>query len=452
MNINSRNIYIIYLFLYFSLLVGFYFNEDFALGYKTDYYRYKDFVPLFEKDFVNSLLNFDKLFPGFSSPIFIIFFSFLEKISFNDIIARLITLHLSLLIPFFFYLCLKIKYEFRINDIKILLPAIIFFSPYFRSASIWLGHENISLIFLSISLYFFLKYEKTEKKKLSFIILNTFFLALAAYIRPNYSLFGIYFFIRYYFDLNFSYKLLFYIFINILLSFPAIYYIFILDINFVSQFLLREESDVLLDFTLPAFINQFSITLTILFFYSIPFMLPNIKQNFQMSNFKTKNLILSIIFLFLLIFYFDYDLIYGGGIFYKLSIFIFKNNYLFYFFSLVSFNALILIFSDFIKSKEGIFDLILLLILILLEMDGVFYHETYDPLIYFIFFLLVKNKFYINFTKKLTNKKFILLSFFCISFYALSIVKMIYNPIEIPQYKSSETNLFYNVHITKSTN
>ena len=46
MNINSRNIYIVYVFLYFSLLVGFYFNEDFALGYKTDYLRYKDFVPL----------------------------------------------------------------------------------------------------------------------------------------------------------------------------------------------------------------------------------------------------------------------------------------------------------------------------------------------------------------------------------------------------------------------
>ena len=37
MNINSRNINIIYLFLYFSLLVGFYFNEDFAFGYKADY-------------------------------------------------------------------------------------------------------------------------------------------------------------------------------------------------------------------------------------------------------------------------------------------------------------------------------------------------------------------------------------------------------------------------------
>ena len=330
MNINFRNISIIYLFLYISLLVGFYFNEDFVLGYKNDYLNYRNL--LFEKDFLHSFLNFK--FIGLPVPIYLLLLSFLEKMPFNEIFTRLIALHFSLLIPFFLYLCLKVKYEFKANDIKILLPTIIFFSPYFRSASIWLGNENISLIFFSISLYFFLKYEKTEKKKLSFIILNTLFLALAAYIRPNYSLFSIYFFIRYYFDLNISYKLLFYIFINILLSFPAIYYIFVLDVDFVSQFLFRGEHNVLLDFTLSAFVTQFSIILTILFFYSIPFMLLNIRQNFQMSNFKIENYVFSIIFLFLLIFYFDYIFPYGGGIFYKLSNLIFENNYLFYIFSL----------------------------------------------------------------------------------------------------------------------
>jgi len=387
---------------------------------------------LFEKDFLHSFLNIE--FDGLPSPIYLILLSFLKKISFNEIFTRLIVLHFSLLIPFFLYLCLKVKYKFDTNDIKILLPTIIFFSPYFRSASIWLRNENISLIFLSISLYFFLKYEKTEKKKLSFIILNTLFLALAAYIRPNYSLFGIYFFVRYYFDLNISYKLLFYIFLNILLSFPAIYYIFVLDINFLSGFLFRGEHNVLLDFNLPGFVNQFSFFLTILFFYSIPFMLLNIRQNFQMSNFKVENYVFSIIFLFLLIFYFDYNFPYGGGIFFRLSNLIFENNYLFYIFSLISLNAFILIFYGSIKSKDTIFDLALLLTLFLLEIDGVFYHETYDPLLYFIFFLLIKNKLYLNFTKKLTDKKFILLILFCTSFYALTILKMIYNPIKMPAY------------------
>ena len=60
MNINSKNIYVIYLFLYFSLLVGFYFNEDFGVGYLSDYTQHKLFVALFDKDFVKTLSNFDK--------------------------------------------------------------------------------------------------------------------------------------------------------------------------------------------------------------------------------------------------------------------------------------------------------------------------------------------------------------------------------------------------------
>ena len=111
MNINSRNIYIAYLFLYFSLFLGFYFNEDFGLGYITDYSVLKLYVSLFEKNFVKTLLNFDTL--GTShSPIYYIFVLFLEKISFNETFSRLINLHVSLLIPYFFYLCLKIKYKF----------------------------------------------------------------------------------------------------------------------------------------------------------------------------------------------------------------------------------------------------------------------------------------------------------------------------------------------------
>ena len=414
MNINSRNICIIYLFLYLSLLLGFYFNEDFSGGYLQDYRVHKNVASYFGVNFIETFLNYEK-FELPHSPIFITIFLILEKISFNESFAKLINLHFSLLIPYFFYLCLKIKYKFKITDIKIFIPTIIFFSPYFRSSSIWITEENISLIFLSICFYFFLKFEDSKKKKLSDIFLNILFLALAAYIRPIYSLFSIYFFVRYYFDLNFSYKLLFYIFINILLSFPAIYYAFVLDINYWISYSLF----------VSGFITSFSIIIVIFFFYSIPFLLPNIKQNFQMSNFKFENLVFSIIFLFLLIFYFDYNIPYGGGIFFKLSILIFGNNYLFYIFSLISLNVFILIFFDSIKDKDTIFDLVLLLTLFLLDIDGVFYHETYDPLLYFIYFLLVKNRIYVNFTKKFTNKKFILLILFSASFYVLSTLKTI---------------------------
>jgi hypothetical protein len=72
MNINSRNISIIYLLLYISLLLDFYFNEDFALGYKIDYLIYRIF--LFEKDLLHSFLNFK--FTGIPSPIYLVYFHF----------------------------------------------------------------------------------------------------------------------------------------------------------------------------------------------------------------------------------------------------------------------------------------------------------------------------------------------------------------------------------------
>ena len=376
MNINSKNIFIIYLLLYFSLLLGLYFNENFSGGYIQDYNVHKHIASYFSENFFETFLNYEELrLPH--SPIFMSLFFILQKISFSETFAKLINLHFSLLIPFFFYLCLKIKYKFKISDIKILLPSIIFFSPYFRSGSIWIADENISLVFLSICFYFFLKFEDSK-------------------------------------NLNFSPKLLFCIFINILFSFPAIYYILALNVNqWFIPWLFRSN-----------FINFFSIIITILFFYSIPFLLINIKQNFPIRKFKVKNLVLSIIFLFLLIFYLDYHW-YGGGIFFKLSNLIFGNNYLFYVFSLISLNVFILIFFDSNKNKNKIFDLVLLLTLFLLEVDGVFYHETYDPLLYFIFFLLIKNKIYLNFVNKLTNKKFILLALFSSSFYVLSILKTI---------------------------
>jgi hypothetical protein len=418
MNINSKNISIIYLLLYLSLLVGFYFNEDFAGGYITDYLFHKNSIlSFFNENFSNSFLNYEK-FETNHSPIYIVFFLFLEKISFDETFARLINLHLSLAIPYFFYLCLKLKYKFQKENLKSLLPCIIFFSPYFRSSSFWLGSENLSLIFLLVGFYFFLKYESSKEKNLPYILLNALFVACAAYFRPIYALFSIYFFLRFYLDLKLSTKLLYYILTNILLSLPALYYVFILDVNFFIQHINHEIE-------LPRFVNQFFITISIIFFYSIPFLLPNIKNYFKLSFFKTENIILSIVCLYLLILYFNYSFGAGGGVFYKISLFIFGNNYLFYFFSLISVSVLFVTLFVNEKNKNKITDLVIFLTLIFLEPDRYYYHETYDPLLYFIFFLLIKNKIYLNFTEELTNKKFVLLNFFCISFYALSILKTI---------------------------
>ena len=139
--------------------------------------------------------------------------------------------------PYLFFLCLQIKYGDAKKNLLCLLPAIIFISPYFRSSSIWVGSENLSIIFFLASVYFFLRHEK-EKQNLSFILLNVFFLAITAYIRPIYSLFSIYFFLKIYCNIKFSrnFSLSTSIF-NILLSLPAFYYVFILEVNFFGEML-----------------------------------------------------------------------------------------------------------------------------------------------------------------------------------------------------------------------
>ena len=254
--------------------------------------------------------------------------------------------------------------------------------------------------------------------------MNVLFLACAAYFRPVYAVFSIYFFLRFYLDLKLSNKLLYYILTNVFLNLPALYYVFILDINFFSMHI-----DQAIE--LSRFVNQYSICFSIILFYSIPFLLTNINNNLKLSILRIENIVLSIIFTYLLLFHFNYNAPYGGGIFYKSSLLIFNNNYLFYFFSLIAFNVLLAVLFLDNDIKDRISNLILLLVLISLESDRVIYHETYDPLLYFIFFLLIKSRIYLNFTWKLTNKKFILLIFFSISFLALSIVNSILNQAEM---------------------
>ena len=83
----------------------------------------------------------------------------------------------------------------------------------------------------------------------------------------------------------------------------------------------------------------------------------------------------------------------------------------------------ILFFS---RTNRNIFDLILILILFMLEMDGVVYHETYDPLIYILIILLFKNKIFEKFINKFNLNSFLILFFFLIVFYFSAVVKTIW--------------------------
>jgi len=393
------------------MLLGYYFNEDFAYGTIYDYTIHKKNAQILNNDIVGTFLNYDDLrMPH--SPIYLTYFLFINNI-FGESFAKLINLHLILLIPLFFYLSINLKFSFKANNLIKFLPIIFFLSPYYRAGAIWIDDNVLSILFLTIAIYFFLKSKVDKNDNLKFILLNTFFLALAAYIRPIYSIFGIYFFFSYYLQLNLSKKFFYYVVLNIILSFPAIYYVFILEINYwFKPYLFRVN-----------IITIFSLTISVIFFYSFPFILSNIEK-IKSSFFDKITFLFSIFFLFLLFFYFDYGSpTHSGGIFYKFSNLFFNNNYFFYLCSFASFYFIFFVFKKFFQKKEFVSDFILFIILIFMGLHGRIYHEMYDPLFYVIVFLLINNNFYKTFVQNLSIKKISILFLFGAAFYLISVLK-----------------------------
>ena len=417
MNIYKNNISLIYFLLYLSMLAGYYLNEDFAGGTIVDYLVHIRAANLMEQDIMGTFLKYDDLrgegiggaIPH--SPIYILYFMFMQNF-FGDTMSRLINMHLILLIPYFSYLSLKLKFSLNKNDLRNLLPIIFFISPYFRSGAFWIDDNVIGLTFLTISFYFYLRIENYKNKSLNLIFLHVLFLALAAYFRPIYSIFGIYFFLSFYSQLHFKSKFFYYIFFNIILCAPAFYFVFILGQNeWFQPWFFRTNNTTI-----------FSLALSVIFFYSIPFIFCNLNK-IRSIIINKKIIFLSILYLIFLLLNFSFKMPYSGGIFYKTSNLIFSNNYFFYFISFLSFYFFLLIFKNFTVKKYLFLDLTLLILLILMEMDGMIYHEAYDPLFYILSFILIKNKFYYETIKNISFKKLNYFYLFNLSFFIASIAK-----------------------------
>ena len=332
MKFNNNLFIIYYLILYLTLLIGFFFGEDFARGFKYDYQIHQNLIEdLFNVSISYGLLNYDQNYVP-HSPLFIIYIVIFKKIFVLEGVFRFINLHICLLIPIFSGLCLKYKFNLKKNDPIFLLPSIFFFSPYFRAGAIWTDDNILALIFFSISLFYFIKYEK-NKSKTKYIILNTFFLAASCYLRPIYCIFSIYFFIVYFIDFKLKKKFIFYILTNFFLAFPAFYYIFILGVDkWIFTYLFREN-----------IITPISLGSTLIFFYLFPFFIKDIlKKKNEFFNFK--NLFVCGVIFILLLFSFSYEREYSGGIFYRLSNIIFNNNFIFF---VISSLSLLILFNIF---------------------------------------------------------------------------------------------------------
>ena len=149
-----------------------------------------------------------------------------------------------------------------------------FFISNFLSLAIWPDSRILGLTFFSLSIINYLKFK--QKLNFSFALLNIFTCAISSYISPNFSLFSLFFLYNYLKIFNvLSKKMLIIYSLNLVLALPAIYYIFILDINFLNKTAATNFNEGETIFFNNIF-NDILITFTIILFYFLPFLIEKI--------------------------------------------------------------------------------------------------------------------------------------------------------------------------------
>ena len=130
---NENSYLLIFLALYLTVLIGFYFNEDNLGGASHDAIHHFKIAKKFNEDFYFTLYNFGNGYYDLgtrNSPVFWIVVSFLEKFLSYDII-RILNSSILFLIAIIFYKCLKLNYR-ELDVLRIIfLSSFIFLSPSF---------------------------------------------------------------------------------------------------------------------------------------------------------------------------------------------------------------------------------------------------------------------------------------------------------------------------------
>ncbi len=400
-----------FILLVLSIFLGFYLDENITQGPKHDFTHALKQVFQFENNFSYTFFNYDKIENSTRiSPIFISFIYLLKQILPSLDIFRFLFILLMLFNQIFFYKCLKLLFN-KNHDVNkknlFLVSCIIYLSPSFRANIIWPESAMLGLLFFIISVYFFLKFKRHNNIK--FAILNIFFIAISSYVRPSFCLFSIFFLFEF---LRISKKedliknIIIFVGLNLLLAFPAFYYVFILDIFFINVGGLSFN-----------FFNKILIISSLIFFHTLPILYYK-KFNLEFKKKDIYLIILSLIISYISIKNFNYDLKFsGGGIFLHASNFLMGNNLLFFIFS-----PLFIFFIIKIGIFKNFDNVLIVILLFFIAPQYHIFHKYYDPLVIILCFLILDFKIGKNF---FNNKKYI---YSCYAFY------LVYYSINLSNY------------------
>ena len=396
----SKKWLVFYIILYASLIVSLIVGENSTGGAIIDYKNQKEISKDFSINFYDTLFNFDK-YSTRHSPVLIIFLSIFEKLNLHDLLIRFLHLNLTLILPLYFFKSLNLIIKDK--NIIFFLVSLILISPTFRSLAVWPDSRVLGLTFFLISIYEFIKFK--QDKEFTNCVKNIIFLAIAAYISPNFSLFSIFYFLEFFIYYKKSLKHLFIIILaNLMLAFPAFVYLLSLDSNFLLK-TAATNLDQRDNTIFKNFYNNILLIVSIIFFYLIPFyFFKIIKIN---KKYFIKNSILALILTFFCVLFFDYKYSYtGGGIFFKFSYYLFENNLFFYLISCIG------IFFLFNLINFNYKNFVLFLVLLLGNPQITVYHKYYDPLIIILLFTIFNIKIDNKPLENYKNQIYIFLYFF----------------------------------------
>ena len=116
--------------------------------------------------------------------------------------------------------------------------------------------------------------------------------------------------------------------------------------------------------------------------------------------------------------FFDYDPSYGGGFFLKLSNFLFQNNFIFYFSSLLGFVSLSYI------SKESVNNFILIVLIFLSFSVLIIMQKWFEPTFLFLFFLIFNSRLPTLFLEN--NKNLILMYLYFLLYLTSAVINDFY--------------------------
>ena len=394
----------------FSLLLGLALGENSSGGAKIDFEYLFPYVESFSLDLKSGLVFFmSDLASIIHSPVFYILISLINNSINNILVIKILYIFLCSFLPIIFFFILKDKFKINKN-ILFIFSLVIFLSPYFRSSAIWLLGDNLSLIFLGLSILYFNKVDELNYKNFKNCFLCMFFLILCCYIRYNYCLFSLYFLFSFYQKLQRKYFFLL-IAISFILSLPAIFYFYHIILNF-------NFGDTVTNYSRFNIYNNYLIVLSILLFYLLPFCILQKKTFFEYLGNNKKQILIFFILYFTLYFVghlFFKDLIVfsprGGGVFMKIANL--NNIDPSLFLSTISFISLVIL--DYFFRAKRIQNYSLLIILIFSFPIYTIFQKYFDPLFFLFFFGLIKSGEFENIFlkgKKLLIPTLIYFSFF----------------------------------------